>query len=62
VRPLSKGKTGRRRSGFTVPEADDIAKSSAVASEAEGCGWRLEVKDDQRKLGRWVECAVRPNS
>jgi hypothetical protein len=21
-------------------------------------GWRLQVEDDQRKLGRWAKCAV----
>jgi hypothetical protein len=26
--------------------------------EVEGGGWRLEVKDDQRKLGRQVKCVV----
>jgi 1,4-dihydroxy-2-naphthoyl-CoA synthase len=36
-------------------------KSGAVAGEAEGGSWRLEVKDDQRKLSRWAECAVGPN-
>jgi hypothetical protein len=44
-----------------VPKADDATKSNAVAGEAEGGGWRLEVEDDQRKLGRWAECAVGPN-
>jgi hypothetical protein len=26
------------------------------AQEVEGSGWHLEVKDDQRKLGRWPNC------
>jgi hypothetical protein len=58
VRPFSKGKRGRRRGGSTVPEADDTMKSGAVAGEAKGVIWRLEVEDDQRKLGRWAECVV----
>jgi hypothetical protein len=29
--------------------------------EAEGGDLRLEVKDDQRKLGQWAECVVGPN-
>jgi hypothetical protein len=41
-----------------VPEADDTMKSGAVAGEAEGVICRLEVEDDQRKLGRWAVCAV----
>jgi hypothetical protein len=44
-----------------MPEAYNIAKSGAVAGEAEGDDWRLEVKDDQMKLGRWIECAVGSN-
>jgi hypothetical protein len=44
-----------------VPEADDIVKSDAVVEEAEGGGWRLEVEDDQRKLGRWTKCVVEQN-
>jgi hypothetical protein len=51
---------GKRQGSSTVPEADNIAKSGVVAGEAKGGSWRLEVKDDQRKLGRWTECAVRP--
>jgi hypothetical protein len=34
-----------------VPEANDIMKSSAMAGEAKGSDWRLEVEFDQRKLG-----------
>jgi hypothetical protein len=44
-----------------VPETDDTVKSAAAAGEAEGDGWRLEVEDDQRKLGLWAECAVGMN-
>jgi hypothetical protein len=35
-----------------VQEADDITKSSTTARETKGGGggWRLEVKDDRRKL------------
>jgi hypothetical protein len=35
-----------------VPEADDTLKSDVAPEDVEGSGWRLEVKDDQRKLGR----------
>jgi hypothetical protein len=42
-------------------EADDIVKSVAAAGVAEGSGWCFQVEDDQRKLGRWTECAVGPN-
>jgi hypothetical protein len=61
MQPFLKGKWGRRRGDSMVPEADDTTKSSAAAREAEGDSWHLEVEDDQRKLGRWVECAVGPN-
>jgi hypothetical protein len=61
VRLFLKGEMGRRRGGSTVKEADDIAKSGVAAGEAEGGRWRQEVKDDQRKLGRWAECTVGPN-
>jgi hypothetical protein len=44
-----------------VSEADDTTNSGEVAEEAEGGSWRMEVEDDQRKLNRWVECAVEPN-
>jgi hypothetical protein len=44
-----------------VPEADDTAKSGVAVGEAEGDVWCLEVEDDQRKLGGWVECAIEPN-
>jgi hypothetical protein len=33
-------------------------KSNVADREAEGGSWRLDVNDDQRKLGRWAECAV----
>jgi hypothetical protein len=52
VRPFSEGKRGRRRGGSTVLEAGDTTKSDAAPGEAKGNGWRLEVKDDQRKLGQ----------
>jgi hypothetical protein len=61
VRSFSEEKRGSRRGGSTVLEADDTVKSDAVAREAKGGGWRLEVEDKQRKLGQWVECAVGPN-
>jgi hypothetical protein len=61
VQPFLERKRGRRGGGSTVPEADNTAKSGAVAGEAEGSGWRLEVEDDQRKLGRWAECVDGPN-
>jgi hypothetical protein len=44
-----------------VPEADDTNKSGAAVGEAKGGGWRLGVKDDQKKFGRWTECAIGPN-
>jgi hypothetical protein len=37
------------------------AKSDAAVREAEGDDCRLEVEDDQRKLGRWAKCVVGPN-
>jgi hypothetical protein len=61
VWPFSEGKRESRQDSSTVSEADDIAKSSAAAKEVEGGGWCLEVEDDQRKLGRWPECAVGSN-
>jgi hypothetical protein len=33
-------------------------QSRAMTLEAEGSGWCLDIEDDQRKLGRWTECAV----
>jgi hypothetical protein len=44
-----------------VPEADDTTKSGTKAMEDKGGSWRLEVKDDQRKLGRYSKCVVGPN-
>jgi hypothetical protein len=38
-----------------VSKADDIANSGMAA---QGGGCHLEVEDDQRKLGRWAECAL----
>jgi hypothetical protein len=61
VQPFSEGKRGRRRGGSTVLEADDITKSGVAVGDVEGGHWCLEVEDDQRKLGRWVECVVGPN-
>jgi hypothetical protein len=61
VRPFLEGKRGRRRGGSIAPEADDTVKSGAATGEVKGGDWRLEAEDDQRKLGRWVECAVGPN-
>jgi subtilisin-like proprotein convertase family protein len=55
------GKRGRRQGSSTMSEADDTTKSGALAKEVEGGDWRLEVEDDQGKLGRWPKCAVRPN-
>jgi hypothetical protein len=37
------GKRGKRRGGFTVPKVDGIAKSGAMAGEAEGGGWRSKM-------------------
>jgi hypothetical protein len=61
VRPFLEGKRGRRRGSSTVLEADDIAKSGVAVGEAEGGVWCLQVEDDQKKLGGWVECTVGPN-
>jgi hypothetical protein len=55
------GKMARRRGGSIVLKADDIVKSDAATGEVKGGDWCLEVKDDQRKLGQWVECTIRPN-
>jgi hypothetical protein len=44
-----------------VLKANNTKKSSAVAGEVEGGGWRVEVEDDQRKLSRWAECVVGSN-
>jgi hypothetical protein len=44
-----------------MPAANNTMKSGAVTGVAEGDGWRLEVKDDQRKLGWWAECVVGSN-
>jgi subtilisin-like proprotein convertase family protein len=46
VRPFSEEKRGRRQGGSTVPEANDTTKSGAVAGEAEGGNWRLEIEDE----------------
>jgi hypothetical protein len=55
MHPFSERKMRRWRGGSTVSEADCTVKSSAAARVAEGGGWRLVVKDDQRKLGRWAK-------
>jgi hypothetical protein len=44
-----------------MPRVDDTMMSGTVAGEAEGSGWHVEVKDDQRKLGRWTEYMIGPN-
>jgi hypothetical protein len=41
-----------------VLEVDDTVKSGTVTGEVKGGDLPLEVEDDQRKLGRLVECAV----
>jgi hypothetical protein len=46
VQLFSEGERGRRQGGSTVPEANDTTKSGAVAGEAEGGNWRLEVEDE----------------
>jgi hypothetical protein len=43
-----------------VPAADDTTKSGTTARKAEGGGWRLEVEDDQRKLGRQADEKIWP--
>jgi hypothetical protein len=57
---ILKGNRGRGRGSSMVPKADDTVKSGAAVGEAEG-SCCLKVEDDQRKLGRWAECAVEPN-
>jgi hypothetical protein len=59
--PFLMGKRGRRWGGSTITEVNNTAKSCVVAGEAECGSWRLEVKDDQRKLGQWAECTVGSN-
>jgi hypothetical protein len=49
---------GKRQCDSIVSEADDKVKSGATTGEVKGGDWHLEVEDDQRKLCRWVECAV----
>jgi hypothetical protein len=44
-----------------VSKADDTTKSGVAAGEFEGVNWRLEVEDDQKKLGWWPKCVVGPN-
>jgi hypothetical protein len=61
VRQFLEGKRRRRQGSSVMMEADDIVKSVAAAGVAEGSGWCFQVEDDQRKLGRWTECAVGPN-
>jgi hypothetical protein len=41
VQPFLEGKKRRRRDNSMMSEADDIAKSNAVAREVEGGGWCL---------------------
>jgi hypothetical protein len=60
VQPFSKGKRGRWRGSFTASEVDDTVKSNMAAGEAKGGDWRLEVEDDQRKLGRWAKPLTSP--
>jgi hypothetical protein len=44
-----------------VSRADDTLESGAAVEEAEVGGWRLNIEDDQRKLGRWAVCTIGPN-
>jgi hypothetical protein len=57
---FSEGNRGRGRGSSTVPKADDTMKSGTAVEEAEG-GCCPKVEDDQRKMGRWAECTVKPN-
>jgi hypothetical protein len=61
VRQFFEEKRERRRGSSMMPAANNTMKSGAVTGVAEGDGWRLEVKDDQRKLGWWAECVVGSN-
>jgi hypothetical protein len=49
---------GERRGGSIVLEVDDTVKSGTATGEVKGGDLPLELEDYQRKLGRWVECAV----
>jgi hypothetical protein len=49
---------GRRRGAPRCRRQTTQQIVCMVAGEALGGGWHLEVKDDQRKLGRWPECVV----
>jgi hypothetical protein len=44
-----------------MSEAGDTAKSGVAVGVVKCSGWRLKIEDDQKKLGRWAECAVRSN-
>jgi hypothetical protein len=59
VQSFLEGKRERKRGSSTVPAANNTTKSGAATRVAEGCSWRLEVKNDQRKLGRWAELKIR---
>jgi hypothetical protein len=45
----------------TTKSVDDTTKNGAAVGEAKGDDGRLEVKDDQRKLGWWAECTIESN-
>jgi subtilisin-like proprotein convertase family protein len=52
VRPFSEEKRERRQGGSIVMKVDDTMKIDAVTEKVKGGNWRLEVEDEQRKLGR----------
>jgi hypothetical protein len=51
MRPFLEGEKGSRQGGSMMSVVDNTMNSGMAAREAEGSGWRLEVEDDQRKLG-----------
>jgi subtilisin-like proprotein convertase family protein len=61
VRPFSEGKRERRQGGSIVLKMDDTMKTDAVTGKVKGGNWRLEIEDEQRKLGRYVKSTIEPN-
>jgi hypothetical protein len=55
------GEEGEEVRQFHGVEGERHNEERCGGREVEDGGWHLEVEDDQRKLGWWVKCAVRPN-
>jgi hypothetical protein len=49
---------GREGGGEAAPRCQRRTAQQRAVGEVEGGDLHLEVKDDQRKLGRWAKCAV----